>query len=108
MPNLRKDTMIQTRQKTYKVGHFYEEYNNLVGSYPPSENPIGDKTIVIYRYIDRFYNSTLRFKREEGENGFRWRLTEIYDAYQHSGLVELPTVSNPNIELVDRLRKAGL
>ena len=108
MPNLRKDTMIQTRHKTYKVGHFYEEYNNLVGLYPPSENPIGDKTIVIYRYIDRFYNSTLRFKREEGENGFRWRLTEIYDAYQHSGLVELPTVSNPNIELVDRLRKAGL
>ena len=83
-------------KKTYKVGHFYEEYNNLVGLYPPSENPIGDKTIVIYRYIDRFYNSTLRFKREEGENGFRWRLTEIYDAYQHSGLVELPTVSNPN------------
>src|SRR3990167_10004545 len=100
----------QEIKRTYKTGHFYEEYNNLerVGLYPTTTSKTGDKTIVIYRYIDRFYNSTLRFKREEGENGFRWRLTEIYDAYQHSGLVELPTVSNPNIELVDRLRKAGL
>jgi len=105
-----EDEEMNELKKTYITGHFYEEYNNLlrVELEPPSENPIGDKTIAIYRYTDRFYNSTLRFKREKGESGFRWRLTEIYDAYQNKGLIELPTVSklNPNDGLVNRLRKA--
>jgi len=88
----------QEIKRTYQVGYFYSEYNNLerVGKYPLVSNPTGDHTIVIYRYIDRFYNATLRFKREEGETGFKWRLTEIYDTYQNKGLVELPTVSKPN------------
>ena len=102
--------------KTYHVGDFYNEYSNLdrVGEYPPVDNPIGDHTIAVYTYTDRFYHSTLRFKREEGERGFRWRLTEIYDTYQHKGLVELPTVSKPNpnkdlgqkvVEMIERLSK---
>jgi len=92
-------------KRTYKTGHFYSEYQNLerVGLYPTTQSQTGDKEIAIYTYTDRFYKSTLRFKREEGETGFRWRLTEIYDAYQAKGLVELPTVSKPNPNLGDRV-----
>ena len=66
-----EDEEMNEIKKTYITGYFYEEYNNLlrVELEPPSENPIGDKTIAIYRYTDRFYNSTLRFKREKGEKG---------------------------------------
>ena len=100
-------------KKTYQVGHFYEEYQNLdrVGLYDRATKtsvPVGNKEIAIYRYTDRFYNSTLRFSREEGISGFRWRLTEIWDAYQHKGVFELPTVSkpNPNKSLGDRVMDA--
>lgn len=85
-------------KRTYEVGQLYVDFTNLrrVGEHPRPRNT--DVTIEIYNYVNRFYNATLRFKREEGAVGFQWRLTEIWDSYSQYGKMSIDTiVNNPNV-----------
>ena len=90
-------------KQTYEVGKMYEDFVNLevVGEYHNSYvKPVPiDKEITLCTYVDRFYNATVRFKREEGVRGYQYLITDIYDFNQGCALKELPTVTkdNPNL-----------